>query len=58
VKKTVKELCNFELARLKKKEKHFAPFASSWFSTFMMLFYATRGLVGHENTRRWMVHCY
>ena len=23
-----------------------------------MLFRATRGLVGHENTRRWMVRCY
>ena len=54
---------NVELARLKKKEerkkeKHFDRFAASWFGTFVMLFRATKGLVGHENTRRWMVRCY
>jgi len=41
-----------ELARLKKKEKHFALFASSWFGTFAMLSRATERLVGHENARR------
>jgi len=55
---------NVELARLKKKEerkkkeKHFDRFAAFWFGTFVMLFRATRDLVGHENTRRWMVRCY
>jgi len=47
-----------ELARLKKeerkkkKEKHLALFASSWFGTFAMLFRATGSVVGHENTQQ------
>jgi len=53
----VRDSDNTELARLKKKEerkkeKHFARFASSWFATFAMLSRAIGSLVGHENTRR------
>jgi len=51
-------LYGIELACLKKEEKHFACFASSWFGTFAMLSCATGSLAGHENTRRRMVHCY
>ena len=53
---TVRGSCNIELAHLKKEEeeeeeeKHFGCFGAFWFSTFMMLFQATRDLVGHENT--------
>jgi len=51
---------NIELAHLKKEEeeKHLGLFAAFWFSTFMMVFCVARGLVSHENTLRWMVHCY
>ena len=45
---------NVGLALLE-EEKHFGHFAAFWFDTFLMLFHATRGLVGHENTHRWMV---
>jgi len=51
----VRDSGNTELARLKKerkKEKHFARFASSWFGTFAMLSRAIGSLVGHENSRR------
>jgi len=48
----VRDSDNTELARLKKEEKHFARFASSWFGTFAMLSRATGSLVGYENTRR------
>jgi len=49
---------NIELAHLaeeRKKErrrrrKHFGHFAAFWFGTFMMVFCASRGLVGRENT--------
>ena len=34
------------------------PLCSLWFSTFAMLFWLTRSLVGHRNTERWLVHCY
>ena len=54
----VRDSDNTELAHLKKKEKHFARFASSWFSTLAMLSRATGRLVGHENTQRLMVLCY
>jgi len=46
------------LNKEKEEEKHFGRFFAFWFDTFVMLFYATRGLVGHENTRRWMLCCY
>ena len=39
-------------------QSHFGRLATSWFGTSMMLFCATRRLVHHENTQRWMVHCY
>ena len=48
----VKESRKFELARLKKKEKHF------WFGTFALLFSATGCVVRHENPRRGTVGCY
>jgi len=48
----VKESRRFELARLKKKEKHFGRLATFWFRTFAMLFSATGGVVRHKNTRR------
>jgi len=48
---------NIELAHLKKERKTFGNFAAFWFGTFTTLFCATSGLVGHENTWRWMVHC-
>ena len=48
----VRDSDNTELARLKKEEKHFARFASSWFGTFAMLSRAIGSLVGHENSRR------
>jgi len=41
-----------ELARLKKKEKHFGRLATFWFGTFAMPFSATGCVVRHENTRR------
>ena len=60
---------SIELARLKteeeeeeeeeeEKEEEFGRFGAFWFGTFVMLFRATRGLVDHKNTRRWMVRCY
>jgi len=47
------ESCNFELARLKKrkkkkKETHFGHLATFWFSTFVILFRATRCVVHQE----------
>ena len=53
-----------ELAHLKKKEEErrmktdFGSLVTFWFSTFVMLFRATRSLAGHENTQRGTVHCY
>ena len=49
----MKESCNFELARLKKKKKKkerktFGRLAILWFGTFAMLFHATKHVVGHE----------
>ena len=38
VKTVVKVSCNFELARLKKKEYNFGCLATFWFGTFVMLF--------------------
>ena len=54
-KTVVKESCSFELACLKKmkkkkEERKFGHLATFWFGTFMMLFHATRHVVGHENT--------
>jgi len=46
------ELARLKKERKKKKEKHFARFASSWSGTFAMLSRATGSVVGHENTRR------
>ena len=43
---------------LRQKEKGLAHFASCWFGTFAMLSCTTGSLVGHENTQRWMIHCY
>jgi len=55
----MKELCKFELARLKKKkEKHFGRLVTFWLGTFAMLFSATGCVVCHENTWRWTVGCY
>jgi len=47
---------SFELAHLKKKKKketkikNFGRLVSFWFSTFLMLFYASGHVVHHENT--------
>jgi len=49
VKTIVKELCKFEIARVKKK-KHLGRLATFWFGTFTMLFSATGCVVHHENT--------
>jgi len=38
----------------RRKKKPFCPFFASMFGIFMMLSHATRSLVGHENTRRWL----
>jgi len=38
--------CNIE----KPEEEHFSRFAAFCFGTSVMLFRATRGLAGHENT--------
>jgi len=60
IKKMLLFCVSHELACLKKKkEKHFSfslgHLATFWFSTFGMLFHAM-SLVGHENTRSWMVY--
>ena len=52
VKTIVKESRKFELARLKKKEKHFGRLVTFWFGTFAMPFSATGCVFRHENTRR------
>ena len=44
--------------RTEKKEKQFGRFGAFWFGTFVILFCAIRDIVGHGNTRRWMVRCY
>ena len=57
---------NIELTHLKKQEeevgeeeeKQFGHFGAVWLGTFMILFCATRSLVGCKHTRRWMVRCY
>ena len=51
---------NFELAHLKKKnEKHFCCLVTFWFSTFTILFRATRSLVSHETLKdEWCVVTY
>ena len=48
----VKESRKFELARLKKKDKHFGRLATFWFSAFGMLFSAIGCVFRHENTRK------
>ena len=49
VKTIMKESHNFELARLKKKErKNFVCLVTFWFGTFAMLFRAAGRVVGHE----------
>jgi len=48
----VKESRKFELACLKKEEKHFSRLVTFWFGTFAMLFSTCGCLVHHENTRR------
>jgi len=50
VKTIVKELCKFEIARLKKK--HFGFLVTFWFGTFAMHFSTTGCVVRHENTGR------
>ena len=47
-----------EERRRRRRSRQFGRFGAFWFGTFAMLLCATRGLVGHENTRRWMVRCY
>jgi len=52
VKTIVKESRKFELARLKKIEKHFGRLVTFWFGIFAMLFSDTGCVFRHENTRR------
>jgi len=47
--KTIKTR-NLELARLKKKEKHYGHLVTFWFGTFAMHFSATGCVFRHENT--------
>ena len=53
-----KESRKFELACLKKKEKHFGRLATFWFGVFAMLFSAIGCVFCHENTRKWTIVCY
>jgi len=50
VKTIVKESRKFELARLKKKEKHFGCLVTFWCGTFAMLFEQSRVIDSLANT--------
>jgi len=46
---------NFELALMKKDQEYRFWKPTFCFGIFTILFHATRSLVGHDNTWRWMV---
>ena len=58
-KRVVKELCNFKLTHLKKKnkkkEEHFGHLVTSWFGTSAKLFRVTIALVMKELKDEWNI---